>query len=138
VTDRDSASSERDSVSSLSKSASLLREEVRGLRDALTHFGPRVRRAEFLAFLGVTLVLFGLVAFGLLRQNDTNRRIDGLCPVFALVIGSADPDSRPAGPARELYEESIRVITQAYGQLACTDPIVPPRSPTPTYSPQPG
>lgn len=116
-----------DSIASLAKSAAELRQEVHNLRQSLDRFGPRVRRAEFLAFLGVTLVLFGLVGFGLLRQNETNHRIDGICPVFALVIGSADPESRPAGPARELYEESIRVITQAYGQLACTDPIVPPR-----------
>lgn len=126
---------EQDSITSLAKSAAELRQEVHSLRKSLEQFGPRVRRAEFVAFLGVTIVLFGLVGFGLLRQNETNHRIDGICPVFALVIGSADPESRPAGPARELYEESIRVITQAYGQLACTDPIVPGRSQT--YSPQP-
>jgi hypothetical protein len=119
-----------ESVASLAKSATELREEVHDLRESLDRFGPRVRRAEFLAFLGVTLVLLGLIVFGILRQNDTDHRIDGICPVFALVIGSADPESRPAGPARELYEESIRVITRAYGQLACDDPIVPPRSTT--------
>jgi hypothetical protein len=125
-----------ESVASLAKAAEELKQEVHTLRESLDRFGPRVRRAEFLAFLGVTLVLAGLIVFGILRQNETNHRIDGICPVFALVIGSADPDSRPAGPAREIYEESIRVITRAYGQLACDEPIVPPRSTT--QPPTPG
>lgn len=119
---------EQDSVSSLSVTAKELTEEVHKLRGSVDNLGPRVRRAEWISLICVVVVLIAMVGFQLIRQNDTNRRIDGLCPLFALIIGGADPSSRPEGPARDQYTETIRVITQAYGQLGCIDPLVPPRT----------
>lgn len=120
---------EQDSVASLSKSANDLRHEVHELRKTVAGIAPRVRRVEMVSMACVLVVVVAVLGFTIVRQADTDRRIDGLCPLFALIIGGADPTSRPEGEARNRYNETIQVITQAYGQLGCLDPLVPPRSP---------
>jgi hypothetical protein len=121
---------EKDSVASLATSAAELKAEVQELRKSVNQIGPRVRRVEVLALLCVLAVIAAVLGFVFVRQADTDSRIDGLCPLFALIIGGADPESRPEGPARDQYNATIRVITQAYSQLDCLDPLVPPRTGT--------
>ncbi len=112
--------------------AEQLRAEVAGLRTDVQSLRDRTVRGEkrllHLA-LSVVLVLLlaGATAVTAYRGLATDRRVDSLCPVLALVIGGFDPSTRPAGPARDAYVANISVLTRTYGQLGCTDPLVPPR-----------
>jgi hypothetical protein len=124
----------------LAQAALALREEVRELRLAVSQLKPRVERAEKVSVRAagiatVIVVLTVIIGFVGYRQilaeaqiDNTNTRIDGLCPVLALVIGSADPESREPGPARDGYVRALEVMRQSYSDLACTTPFIPPRA----------
>jgi hypothetical protein len=125
------------SPASLAKEAGLLRDgvellrsEVEKLRAAVVQLRPRVEAAERTSVRAVNLLIIAIVALavtlGAWSQAQTNRRIDGMCPVLALVLGTSNPESRPEGPARDQYIRSIGVIRHAYDELRCTDPLVPP------------
>lgn len=112
--------------------AEALRKEVVGLRDAVVALKPKVERAERVSLRSAVatvliVVLTVVVALIGYRQIVSDAQIHGICPVLALVIGSADPESRPAGPAREQYIEAIDVMRNAYVEIGCTEPFVPAR-----------
>lgn len=123
----------------LAARAEQLSKEVKELRLAVNQLKPRVERAERITVRAaivatVIVVLTVVVGFVGYRQilaeaqiDSTNTRIDGLCPILALVVGGADPQSRAEGPAREQYERAVGVMRQAYADLGCTTPFVPPR-----------
>lgn len=111
-----------------------LKDEVRALRLAVEQFEPRVQRAERVsirtAFASVViLVLVLAVGFVAYRGIQTDQRIDGLCPILALVVGGSDPETRAQGPDRDQYVQALGVMRKAYGDLGCTTPFVPPRRP---------
>ena len=85
------------------------------------------------------LILAAMVLAGgwvLYRGEQTAReqqqlRSDVLCPLYGLILGGYDPQTRPEGDARQKYEETFVIIRQGYGVLRCTAPLVPPRSDLP-------
>jgi hypothetical protein len=62
---------------------------------------------------------------------EDQRRVtqEVLCPLFSLVLGGYDPDSRPVGPARDQYVATFAEFSRIYMRLECTAPAVPPRVP---------
>lgn len=118
-----------------------LRKEVARLRLAVTQLKPRVERAERVSIrMGVAsmivLVLVVAVGFvgyrGIVTEQQVgyaNARIDGLCPILALVVGGADPQTRAEGPDRDSYVDAVKVMRKAYSDLGCTTPFVAPRQP---------
>lgn len=125
----------------LTAQAAELKQEVAALRAALTRFEPRIERAERVSTrtaIAATIVLVLVMAVGfvgyryILLDNEvglTNQRVDGLCPILALVVGGADPNTRAPGPDRDQYIQSVEVMRKAYSDLGCTTPFVPPRQP---------
>lgn len=107
-------------------------QRVDGLREDFGRLADRQTRAEDRI---VWTAVFTLVAFLLatgvtitaLRGEATDRRLDKLCPVLALLVGGYDPNTRPPGEARAKYDDSFGVMRQSYRDLACTQPLVPPR-----------
>lgn len=83
--------------------------------------------AMLAAFLGVEAVRLE----GAIRGQD-QLRADVLCPLYGLILGGYDPDSRdPDGTkpdARRKYEETFVVIREGYAALGCTNALVPPRT----------
>lgn len=111
-----------------------LRDEVQKLRLSVEQFEPRVQRAERVSVRTavatvVVLILTISVAYVGYRNIVTDKRIDGLCPILALVVGGADPNTRAPGPDRDQYIQALEVMRKAYGDLGCTTPFVPPRRP---------
>lgn len=109
-----------------------LRDEVQKLRLSVEQFEPRVRRAERVSVRTavasvIVLILVASVAYVGYRNIVTDRRVDGLCPILALVVGGADPSTRAPGPDRDQYIQALNVMRQAYSDLGCTTPFVPPR-----------
>lgn len=82
----------------------------------------------------LVLALVGLIGFVTVRAERTAHeqeqlRSDVLCPLYGLILGSYDPDSRAPGAARDKYEQSYKVFRDGYRALHCTpDQIVPPRT----------
>jgi hypothetical protein len=118
----------------LTEQAADLKKEVASLTAAVKRFEVRVKRAERVSMrtaIAATIVLFLVLSVALVayRGNVTDRRIDGLCPILALVVGGADPNTRSPGPDRDQYIASLEVMRQAYADLGCTTPFVPPRRP---------
>lgn len=116
----------------LAQQAGELRTEVAKLRLAVTQLKPRVERAERVSIRTaiasmVILVLVVAVGFVGYRGIVTDQRIDGLCPILALVVGGADPNTRTEGADRDSYIAALGVMRTAYSDLGCTTPFVPPR-----------
>ncbi len=126
-------------VPELSVGVAELKGEVRGLRLAVEQFEPRVTRAERVStrtamaatIIAILVVAVGFVGYRGIRSDQeiaqTNQRVDGLCPILALVVGGYDPETRAAGPDRDEYIKSFVVMREAYSNLGCTTPFVPPR-----------
>lgn len=124
-------------INKLTAQAAELKEEVVALRAAVGRFEPRIKRAERVSVRTavatmIVLILTLSVAYVGYRNIVTDRRIDGLCPILALVVGSADPNTRAAGPDRDQYIQALNVMRKAYSDLGCTTPFVPPRRPDAT------
>lgn len=125
----------------LSVSVPELKDEVRRLRLSVEQFEPRVSRAERVSTrtaMAVTIIAILVLAVGFVayrgivtdqRLAFTNQRVDGLCPILALVVGGADPNTRAPGPDRDQYIRALEVMRKAYADLGCTTPFVPPRRP---------
>lgn len=102
-----------------------------------------VERRSARTVAGALLVVAALVIGGLLGYSqvvtsdrlstvvEDQRRVtqEVLCPLFALVLGGYDPDSRPAGAARDQYVQAFGEFSRLYTKLQCTAPTVPPREP---------
>lgn len=118
-------------VGELTEQSELLTEAVRQLR-------PRVEKAERVSFrtaiaAAVLLCLVVVLGWVAADQKATANRLDGvvqqsLCPLYALIVGSYDPSTRPVGQARDKYDHAFDVMRQAYTNLGCTDALVPPRT----------
>ena len=103
------------------------------------------RKGRVLAMVAVALLggflLLGWVAWQQHRTDEQVSRVvqGSLCPVFALVVGGYDPNSRPLnadgsyeGSPRQAYIDNHLVMSQAYDQLRCQNTtLVPPRSAPP-------
>ena len=57
--------------------------------------------------------------------QEDNDRNGALCPLFALILGNYNPNSRPPD-ARPSYDDAFAQMRTIYKNLACTTPIVPP------------
>lgn len=121
-------------INKLTAQAAELKEEVAALRAAVGRFEPRIKRAEKVSIRTAVATMFVLVltlsvAYVGYRNIVTDKRIDGLCPILALVVGGADPSTRAPGPDRDQYVHALEVMRQAYSDLGCTTPFVPARRP---------
>lgn len=115
-----------DRVTTLTDEVVGLREDAAGIRAQLATARGRILWVALIAV--VALGLAAGVAITAFRGAATDRRVDAICPVLALVVGGFDPSSRPAGSAREAYIANLTVMHQAYVDLGCTTPLVPPRT----------
>lgn len=102
------------------------------------------RRSRLLAMIAVALIggflLLGWVAYqGYRTDQQLGRVVQGsLCPVYALVVGGYEPDSRPLNPDgsyegsnRQKYDVNHQVMKDAYARLECRNAdLVPPRTGT--------
>lgn len=127
----------------LTAQARLLADRVSALSTAVETLDRRTNRGEkvvvaVVAALALTIILSVTVAIVLFQLQDNSERIaaaqereahtrqDALCPLYGLILGSFNPDSRPEGPAREQYIHQFDVMRQAYAALDCSGPLVPP------------
>lgn len=62
-------------------------------------------------------------------EREAHTREDALCPVFGLLLGNYNPESRPAGPGRDQYIATFDVMRRSYDNLSCPGGIVPPAAP---------
>lgn len=122
----------------LKRQTRALDDDVRGLASKVGGLGDRLNKIDrdkrwIVACLLGIVVLIALVAFVAFRAEKTGRdqeelRNQVLCPLYGLILGGYDPQSRAEGDARRKYEESFTVIREGYAVLHCTSPLVPPRS----------
>jgi hypothetical protein len=68
--------------------------------------------------------VFGILLFQALSTQDaTNQRV--LCPVFSLLVGGYNPDSRQPGPDRDAYNAQFSIMRSSYLELNCRGGFVP-------------
>lgn len=132
-------------VEALGRRAVELAEHVGKLRLAVDSLARRTDRSEKIlavtvAVLVLVVVLSGAVMWTMhvqqvqqdqLADNQAQARAirDGaLCPLFALILGSYQPGSRPSPQAQQTYDDAYAQMRTIYQNLACTTPIVPPRT----------
>lgn len=121
----------------LATAARELKDEVAELREAVETLTPRTVRAEFVARVGIALALAlvlggAVLGWNIIQQRHTSDRLESvtqsaLCPVFGLLLGGYDPNTRPEGPARDQYMQTFEVMRGAHEALACRGPLVPKR-----------
>jgi len=102
---------------------------------AVHQLRPRVEKAERVSFrtaIAATVLLCLVVVLGWVAadQHETAARLDRLiqkseCPLYGLIVGSYNPNTRPAGPARDAYNQAFVVLRTAYDELGCTNTPVP-------------
>lgn len=127
----------------LTAQAKVLADRVGALSVAVEKLDERSTRNERIAVgvmagLVLCLILTSAVVFVLVQLQDNNRRIeavidrelqtrqDALCPLYSLILGNYNPESRPEGEARDRYNEQFEVMRGAYQALDCQQPLVPP------------
>lgn len=114
------------------------------LRDAVDQLRVRQARTERISLrtavagviLTVLLLVLGYVAAQQAQQRDEIDTITqhALCPLYALILGSYTPESRPLNPdgtypgsAREKYDLGFAEMRREREALPCTDELIPPR-----------
>lgn len=129
----------------LKRRAAQLDEDVRALADnteanteALSRVEKRLDRSDsdrrrfITALIALTMLaaFLGVEALRLERsirdQAEVRDRV--LCPLYGLILGGYDPQSRAEGAARQKYEETFVVIRESYATLRCNAQLVPPRT----------
>lgn len=127
----------------LTAQARVLADRVGALSTAVEQLDRRTNRSEKVVIaviigLLLDLVLSVTVAVVLLQLRDNDAQIaatqereqhtrqDALCPLYSLILGSYNPESRPEGPARQTYIDQFKVMREAYDALDCTAPLIPP------------
>lgn len=112
---------------SLSAKLGELTKAVAALTAGLaTHKRKTQIKTRFLAaLLAVDFALSILVTYGLWVQYQT--RVASLCPLYSVIVGAYAPETRKAGAERDAYVSGYQVINQAYDNLGCPLPPLPPR-----------
>lgn len=77
------------------------------------------------ALVLLIVALLGLALWDVVRQQDRTTQ-QAFCPVFGLLLGGYNPESRPPGPDRDAYNATFATFTTSYQALECDSPIVPP------------
>lgn len=118
----------------LATSAAALQRTVAELNDSIGSLGRRTDRSEriiALTVLGLILdVLLTFIAVWLVYgQTVVGGRIDAVCPLYGLVVGAYNPNSRSPGHDRDTYNQAYDLLRKGYAELKCTNPIVPPAVP---------
>lgn len=125
-----------DQIPHIVEQISALLAETRKLREATEHVVPSVEREArrglwtrvlvgIMALVMVGLAALGLQLYGLTQaQERTTQR--ALCPVFSLLVGGYNPESRMAGPDRDAYNLQFSLFRDAYLELQCVGGFVPP------------
>lgn len=122
----------------LKRQTRMLDDDVKQLTEEVHRLNSRVDRTDkiwrwLVAGLLLVVALVALLGYVAARAEQTARETDELrgqvlCPLYGLILGGYDPESRAEGEARRKYEETFAVIRDGYGVLHCTTPLVPPRS----------
>jgi hypothetical protein len=127
----------------LVQQAKVLADRVGAFSVAVEQLDHRTNRSEkivvvVVAVLVLTLLLALIVGAVLIQQRETQQdvtaavaresktRQEGLCPLYALLLGTYKPESRPEGEARQLYIEQFQIMRTAYATLDCKGRVVPP------------
>lgn len=126
--------------------AKALVERVGVLSDAVEELDKRSARSQRVTIgvvfgLLLDLVLSVAVIATLATQINTNERLQAtidreaatreqaLCPLYSLIVGSYNPDSRAEGEDRQQYEATFAAMRAAYDSLDCPGGVVPPAQP---------
>lgn len=129
----------------LKRRAEALDDDVKRLTAAVDRLDGRMDRSDrdrrwFVTAIVVVAIIVCGVGYVAFRAEQTSRalaqtareqetiRNDVLCPLYGLILGGYNPESRPEGDARRKYEDTFVIIRQSYGVLHCTSPLVPPRA----------
>lgn len=137
----------------LAKSAAELTTSVKTLTEAVEKLMGRTERSERAILLTVvTLIIDVVLTIGVglsfYAQFATNSKVEQairqqeitttqvLCPLYAVFLGSYNPQSRASGSDRDIYEQNFVVIRDGYKTLQCSTPIVPPPTRAPTTPPR--
>lgn len=111
-----------------------LRGDMQGLRTDVRGLTARMGRAEgWLGWLVAVVVAVALacgVGIALVRSQAIDARVDAICPMLALFVGSNDPSTRPSGPQRDAYVAAMAILRKSYVETGCAavTPLVPPRT----------
>lgn len=71
----------------------------------------------------------------LIRQQEI-LRFQVLCPLYKVLLGSYDPETRKAGPDRDKYEQVFSEMRDQYAVLQCVGDLAPPRGDLVTRPPR--
>lgn len=101
------------------------------------------------------VILSALVLVGYLKQVETSDRlarnderievlisqqevlrVQVLCPLYKVMLGSYAPESRAPGPDRDKYEQVFTDMRAQYAVLRCVGDLVPPRGDLVTKPPK--
>jgi hypothetical protein len=74
--------------------------------------------------LVVDIILTAAVGWALYQQYRT--RVTILCPLYSVIVSANKPQTRAAGPDRDAYIAGYQIINQAYAELDCPLPPLPP------------
>lgn len=131
-----------EALNSLAEQAKTLRDAVSALALSVEHLDRRTTRSEKITaavvlILLIVLILAVAVGIVLAQQFATNNRLEAsiqreaqtrqevLCPLYGLIVGTYNPESRPPGKARDEYVRSAKVILDSYPRLDCANPVTP-------------
>jgi len=132
----------------LATQAKALADTVGVLAEAVDNLNRRTNKTErntILVALGLAVDLVLSIAVAVLVTSqisvagdlqsaiarETSTRQNALCPLYGLLLGSYNPDSRAEGPARDQYNKTFQVMRDGYDSLDCANPVVPPRADQP-------
>lgn len=148
----------------LERRESKVQRAVEDLRDEVEvqnlHNTHKIRWV--IAAAAFAVIVSALVLVGYLKQQDTSSRVVGLveaqaqttarlekivsqqevirnqvlCPLFRVLLGGYQPETRAPGPDRDKYETAFAEMRDQYSVLQCVGDLVPPRSDLVTRPPR--
>lgn len=130
----------------LADAAATLANEVSVLALSVVQLGRRTDRQQ--RHLNVTVlclvldvILTAAMGWAYHVQSGTldlieSTRFDAVCPILATMLGGYDPNTRPAGSARQAYEDAYGNMRVVFNDiLHCHTKLVPPRNDLVTTTP---
>lgn len=137
-----------ESVQKLTAETAALSDKVGALALSTEQLDRRASRSEKIVagvILGLLLDLILSVAVAIVLgqqaatndrlqtaiQRETQTRQEVLCPLYSLIVGAYNPNSRPPGPARDEYVRNFKVIVDSYPKLNCDHQVTPGSSAVP-------